>query len=218
MNEDERREASAKLATTLEAITAVDPSPWAGGSAVIMGMEAFDAMSGGVARANHARDAARSPDSTVTFEYQGSRMVIATRATHLPRQDFVLIVVGGWGQAGKPIITAAYRLYRPPDEVDALAADARQAFQAFLEEHAIEYQPEPEGEPEIFRPVITGPIIGDPMETISAALGLQQRPGRYWTVNGQGRQNPDDTMTMTFPFAVDLDDYRESARRNGWRG
>ncbi len=68
----------------------------------------------------------------------------------------------------------------------------------------------------LFLPILTAPILEDPVETVWAAMGLQRQPGKEWAVNGGMRRNADNTVTIAWPFALDGDAYRAEMRKHGW--
>jgi hypothetical protein len=186
----------AELTAALEAVTAseVPPAP----SSIDTEGDAFEALSLGVVRRQHAIAAMRRPDSIVAFEYQDLKLLIAARATKTDSGEFVLLAVGH-DEPGRRVVTSAWRLYGSHDDVAALAADARGAFRAFLARYGLPY--ESHGRRVLFVPVHV--TAATPQPDLVREFGLRIEPGHSWGFNGQARRNADGTWTMTWPFLVD---------------
>jgi hypothetical protein len=181
----------------------------------IQAREIFEGMSGGVVRPGHALEAARSPDDVAVLEYQGSRISFSTKAVHLGEADFVVLAVGNEGSKRR-LVQAAYRLYDDATATDALAANALQAFQELLERYAQAF--ESKGRRVLFVPIHTAPVAGDVSmkDLIASVFGVESTAETHWGGNFQMKVS-NGTMTMAWPFLINLKQYTADARQHGWR-
>lgn len=202
---------SDELATALEAVT-VDPPSGAPERIARAGGETFEVQSGGAVRPDHAIKCVEAPDDLVFFGYEDTGMFVASKATELPgKPPFVLLAIGR-DKDGALDVASAYRLYpEGGDDATALAGDARRAFRSFLERYGLPYRA---GDRWVrFVPVVTQrPSKGGDTPVIEVAAPA--KPHHEYVMNGLMRKNRDGTITVTWPFAVDITTYRRDARRH----
>lgn len=202
------------LATILESITAVEDRGVDPATPIQGDNQTFTGLTSGVVRPNHARAGVESPDSVVWFEFEEMRMFVAAKLIDTSGGEFVLLILGGEFE-DREVITGGFRLYVDDGSSSDLANDARAAFQRFVEQHALPY--EPDGGQTLFRPVVRGPMTGPPMETLIGLLGLDMEPDASWMAVGS-MQHDGETVTMAFPFVLDTTNYLAFVREHGWGG
>lgn len=204
MNEDARAQALAELPLALDA-AAVDPPPPPGEVAV---MRRDNAQFGeDVVRAAHAVQAFENPTDLAAFAYQDTNLLVAAREIKSER-SYVLLAIGS-DREGKREIFSAYRLYGGKEEVANLARDAKRCFHVFLERFAVPYKAKEHWA--LFTPVLIAKPgkDGSPMTTLGD-IG----DGRETVWNAQIRQSSDGTVTLAWPFVVNVTTYKEEINRN----
>lgn len=201
---------SDELAAALEAVT-VDP-PGAPERIAPAGRDVFEAQSGEVVRPDHAVKCVEAPDDLVFFGYEDTSMFVASKATEPPgKPPFSLLAIGG-DKDGLWSVDAGYRVYPEAGEgATTLAGDARRVLQLLLERYGLPYKA---GDRWVrFVPVVTQrPNKNGDMPVMEVAPPADS-PADY-VMNGQMRKNRDGTMTIAWPFAINITAYRRDVRRH----
>ncbi|HET8639842.1 MAG TPA: hypothetical protein VFL89_06295 [Solirubrobacterales bacterium] len=199
------------------ASVALDETELPSGEFEIDGRQGFEESSGGVVRPAHAEAAAAQPDDWVVLECEGSRMAFATKQVETPAGEFALLVQSARLKNGSWGIQAAFRLYPEKEEsAEMLASDAGGAFRVLLERYGKPF--ESEGRKVRFLPAAKIPnTFGsmtreDAMRTINGLLGLDAKG--HWSATGEFRYDQ-QTITVTWPFAIDLNAYKRDVSRGG---
>jgi hypothetical protein len=197
------------------ASVALDEMELPPGGFEIDGRQGFEESSGGVVRPAHAEAAVAQPDDWIVLESEGSRMGFATKLVETPAGEFALLVQSAGLKNGTWGIQAAFRLYPEKEEsAEMLAADAGGAFRVLLERYGKPF--ESEGRKVRFLPAVKLPntfgsmTSQDAMRTINRLLGLDAQG--HWSATGEFRFDQ-QTITVTWPFAIDLSAYERDVPR-----
>jgi hypothetical protein len=194
------------LSAALEAVTEHRPAKR---EVKIAPAAVFDDLSAGVVRRAHAEETARSPDSSVVFAYQDTRMWVAVQAKTINQAHFAQLVIGYGADDDKPWqVSGAFRLYGPEEEVASLAADARLAFQTLLERYGLPFRAG--NRKVLFLPVLT--VRGE-VNRPASLLDLVSEGSGDWTLHLSIRRNSDGTITLAWPYAMDRGAYKRDIRR-----
>lgn len=192
----------------LEAVTV--PSPEDPGPLVITGRSAFEQLSAGLVRPDHAAKAVEAHDALVSFGYQDVGMFVATKAMQPAGKAPFVVLACGVDRDGERQVTSGYRLYSEHDDVAALARDPRLAFRLFLERFALPYKAHDRWV--LFVPVMTqSPSDNGNTRLIDVA---ETDEAVNWALNMQARANADGTATVAWPFAINFTAYKRSVRRH----
>jgi hypothetical protein len=205
MSNDVKAQAQADLGLALDAASVEPPNE---PDEVVVLKRKGDQFGEGVVREAHAIEAAKAPDGLALFGYQDTNLFVATKLRETSHRPYVLIVIGTQPERKREIYSA-YRLYADNKEATRLAQDAKNCFQVFLERFALPYET-----PErwaLFTPV----LIAKPRQDGEPMIALDEAASKLsHRLNFQLRRNADGTVTLAWPFAVDLTAYMREINQN----
>lgn len=212
-------DASGMGLTPDELVQAIDAARVDTDEARVTGLEMqvsddYATASADLVRPQHALETLRQPDGVATYEYSGSRLVIATRRIVTRRGSYVMLVLAD-GSDDSLEVRAAYRLYADGDEA-RVVEDPSQAFAWLLIRYGVDFTNE--GRRVRFLPAIVVDAnpprnMGEFEEVIATALPwiLPGDEGELFASIRAMVRSTGQTV-IAWPFAILIDRYKAEVR------